>query len=76
MKQIIISLLSDIKMPTKTLNKTDYTQEDSTTFRSKKEMDFSRYVDEYGNPYWVNMRVDVGWGYIDDKGKVWSVNWV
>ena len=64
-----------VKRNEKTLNKNDYIQENSNTFKSKKEIDFSRYVDNNGNPYWVNMRVDCDWGYIDENGGVWYVKW-
>ena len=63
---------------TKIIRESEYIKIDLTTYKRCLITDNERYTteDEKRMPLYITHRVDVGWGYIDEEGKVWKVEWL
>jgi len=63
---------------TKIIKESEYIKIDFTTYKRQIITDSERYTteDEKRMPLYITHRVDVGWGYIDEQGKVWKVVWL
>jgi len=55
-------------METKKIRLEDYRRLDRNTYVKKDTSVIDKYCDENGNPYYINLRVNEKWGYIDDNG--------
>ena len=59
-----------------TIHINDYIRIDDTTYMRKGHHSIGQLTDPKNKkPIWVNKRVDVGWGYIDEEGNVFKIIW-
>lgn len=65
-----------MRVKVKQINIGDYDKLGKNTYKLKGEHPVDRYTTNDGQPIWINHRVYGWFGYIDDNGIEWKVNFI